>query len=179
VDDFLELATVKSVLPKNASFHVACRCLPKLNVSAPAKGFTDRVVMCGDAGATRLFKDGLGAAYLMGKAAAKTAVFRGIGERQFAEDYYPAYRRIIRDNYYGSLLYTVIGIYRKSGLLTKTMLKVVEKEQGDGRNEKIMSSMLWDMFTGNEKYRKIFSKAFKVKMHIEMVAGLLKSMLGR
>ncbi|HET7319583.1 MAG TPA: hypothetical protein VFK23_10640 [Nitrospirota bacterium] len=179
VDDFLELAAVKRVLPKNASYHVACRCLPKLNVSAPKKAFTDRVVMCGDAGATRLFKDGLGAAYLMGKAAAKTAVFQGIGERQFAEGYYPAYKRTIRDNYYGNILFTVIGIYRKFGLLTKAMLKVVEKEQKGSRKEKNMSSILWDMFTGNEKYRKVFSHAFNVKMQVDVLEGLLKSGLGR
>lgn len=178
VDDFLELAAVKRALPKTADFRVACRCLPKLNVSAPKRGFTDRMVMCGDAGSTRLFKDGLGAAYLMGKAAAKTAVFQGIGERDFARGYYPAYRRIIRDNHYGSILYTVIGIYRKIGLLTKAMLKVVEKEQSGG-GEKIMSSMLWDMFTGNEKYRQIFSHAFKVKMQFDLLEGLLKSGLGR
>ncbi len=179
VNDFLELAVVKKVLPKIADYQMACRCLPKLNVSAPKKAFTDRMVMCGDAGSTRLYKDGLGAAYLMGKAAAKTAVFQGIGERQFERGYYPAYKRIIRDNYYGSFLYAVIGIYRKVGLLTKAMLKVVEKEQGDGRNEKIMSSILWDMFTGNEKYKKIFSKSFKVRMHIDMWEGLLQSMVGR
>jgi|GEM_PF-6419820 len=34
--------------------------------------------MCGDAGATGLFKDGLGAGYFMGKAAAKAAVFQGL-----------------------------------------------------------------------------------------------------
>ncbi len=179
MNDFLEVDVVKKVLPKTEDYHVDCRCLPKLNISAPKKAFTDRVVMCGDAGSTRLFKDGLGAAYLMGKAAAKTAVFQGIGERQFAEGYYPTYRRIIRDNSYGSLLYAVIGIYRKVGLLTKTMLKVVEKEQGGGRTEKTMSHILWDMFTGNEKYKKIFSQTFKVRMQIDMVEGLLQSTLGR
>ncbi len=178
VNEFLELPAVKKVLPQSSDYHVACRCLPKLNVSAPKKAFTDRMVMCGDAGSTRLFKDGLGAAYLMGKAAAKTAVFQGIGERQFAGDYYPAYKRIINDNNYGSLLYAVIGIYRKVGLLTKAMLKVVEKEQA-GRSDKTMSSILWDMFTGNEKYKKIFSHAFKVKMQTDMLEGLLQSALGR
>ena len=82
VDDFLEKPVVKAVLP-SSPYHVECRCLPKMNVGAPKKPFTDRIVMCGDAGSTRLFKDGLGAAYLMGKAAAKTAVFQGVGERDF------------------------------------------------------------------------------------------------
>jgi hypothetical protein len=33
-----------------------------MNVEAPQKPFADRVVICGDAGSTRLFKDGIGAA---------------------------------------------------------------------------------------------------------------------
>ena len=179
VNNFLELDVVRKVLPKTADYRVDCRCQPKLNVSAPNRGFSDRIVMCGDAGSTRLFKDGLGAAYLMGKAAAKTVVFGGIGERQLREGYFPAYKRIIRDNYYGSLLYAIIGIYRKFGLLTKAMLKVVEKEQADDRKEKIMSGILWDMFTGNEKYRQVFSRSLKIRMHIDMWEGLLASMLGR
>ncbi len=178
-NDFLDLAVVRKVLPKSAGYQLACRCLPRLNVSAPKKAFTDRIVMCGDAGSTRLFKDGLGAAYLMGKAAAKTAIFQGIGERQFASGYYPAYRRIIRDNMYGSILYRVIGLYRKIGLLTKSMLKVVEKEQSGDRTDKIMSSILWDMFTGNEKYKKVFLNSTKVQMHVDMWEGMYKSLLGR
>ncbi|HXX53140.1 MAG TPA: hypothetical protein VEI28_01075, partial [Thermodesulfovibrionales bacterium] len=76
VSEFLEKSVVKKVL-NNVPYTVGCRCLPKMNVGAPVKPFADRVVTCGDAGSTRLFKDGLGAAYLMGKAAAKTALFRG------------------------------------------------------------------------------------------------------
>jgi hypothetical protein len=179
VDEFLELDAVRRALPCLADRQIACRCLPKMNVRAPRTAYADRMVMCGDAGSTRLFKDGLGAAYLMGKAAAKTAIFQGIGEQQFARGYYPVYKRIMRDNRYGSLLYALIGLYRKYGLLTKAMLQVVEKEQGDRRSEKIMSSILWDMFTGNEKYHTVFSKSLKVRMHLDLWEGLLKSMFRR
>jgi hypothetical protein len=150
-----------------------------MNIGAPKTPFADRMVMCGDAGSTRLFKDGLGAAYLMGKAAAKTAVFQGVSRQDFRTGYSPTYQSIITDNYYGHLLYTVIGIYRKFGLLTNSMLKVVEKEQRDSRNDKILSGILWDMFTGNERYKKIFHESFKVKMHVDMWEGLFRSLLGR
>jgi hypothetical protein len=137
------------------------------------------MVMCGDAGSTRLFKDGLGAAYLMGKAAAKTAVFHGVSRGAFTKGYIPTYNSIITDNLYGRVLYSVIGIYRKYGLLTRSLLKVVEKEQGSDRNEKILSGILWDMFTGNERYRRIFMKSAKPRMHLDMWEGVLKSLYGR
>ena len=60
------------------------------------------------------------------------------------------------------------------GLLTESMLKVVEKEQNDGRSEKILSGILWDMFTGNERYKKVFAKSIKIRMHIDMCEGLLQ-----
>ncbi|RPI38509.1 MAG: hypothetical protein EHM54_00130 [Nitrospiraceae bacterium] len=178
VKDFLERPLVKAVLP--ASYSMECSCLPKMNIGAPRKPFADRVVVCGDAGSTRLFKDGLGAAYLMGKAAAKAAVFQGVGEADFRQEYYPVYKSIIHDNLYGSILYGVIGQYRRWKYLTKAMIEVVRKEQGDPNNtEKILSSILWDMFTGNERYKNVFLKSFKVKMHIDMWEGLFKGFLGR
>lgn len=178
VKEFLERPLVKSVLP--AFYSMECSCLPKMNIGAPRNPFADRVVMCGDAGATRLFKDGLGAGYLMGKAAAKAAVFQGVGKADFRREYYPVYKSIIVDNLYGSLLYAVIGQYRRWKYLTKAMIEVVRKEQGDPNNsEKILSSILWDMFTGNERYKNVFLKSLKLRMHIDMWKGLFKSLLRR
>jgi len=178
VKEFLERPIVKAVLP--ASYSMECSCLPQMNIGAPRKPFADRVVMCGDAGSTRLFKDGLGAAYLMGKAAAKAAVFQGVGEADFRREYYPVYKSIIIDNLYGALLYGVIGQYRRWKYLTKAMLEVVRKEQGDPNNaEKILSNILWDMFTGNERYKNVFLKSAKLRMHIDMWEGLFKSLLRR
>jgi flavin-dependent dehydrogenase len=179
VNDFISKPIVQNVLPKNHPYTIACRCLPKMNVGAPKKPFTNRIVMCGDAGSTRLFKDGLGAAYLMGKAAAKTAIFDGIGNEQFQKNYYPVYKSIIHDNYFGTLLYTVIDIYRSVSLMTQAMLKVVEKEQASPEREKILSSILWDMFTGNARYKNVFFKSLKVRMHLDMWEGVFKSLGGR
>jgi flavin-dependent dehydrogenase len=178
IDDFMNKPVVKAVLPKSAPYALACRCLPKMNVGAPHIPFADRVVLCGDAGSTRLFKDGLGAAYIMGKAAAKAAVFEGVGALDFKKNYLPVYKSIVHDNYFGRMLYFVIDRYRKTGMLTKAMLKVVEKEQGDPKNGKILSSVLWDMFTGNERYKKVFFKSAKIRMHIDMWEGLIKSLIG-
>jgi hypothetical protein len=63
-------------------------------------------------------------------------------------------------------------------MLTKAMLKVVEKEQRDPKNSKILSAILWDMFTGNERYKNVFFKSLKIRMHIDMWEGLIKSFIG-
>ncbi|HXX82164.1 MAG TPA: hypothetical protein VEI46_11485 [Thermodesulfovibrionales bacterium] len=139
--------------------------MPKMNVGASLKPFTDRVVTCGNAGSTRLFKDGLGAAYLMGKAAAKTALFQGVSASHFQEDYYPVYHSLIIDNRYGQFLFTVTDVYRKNRILTEGMLRVVRREQQGPSAHRILSSILWNMFTGNERYKNIFPKALDIRMH--------------
>lgn len=177
VIDFLAKPVVQKVLPKKVQYSVECRCMPKMNVGAPKMPFSDRVVMCGDAGSTRLFKDGLGAAYLMGKAAAKTAVFLGAGRDHFRKGYYPVYKSIVVDNYFGRYLFGIIDLYRKNATLTKGLLEVVRVEQARQGCQRMLSSVLWDMFTGNERYRNIFPKAMNLKMHLELWKEFAKAAL--
>jgi flavin-dependent dehydrogenase len=179
VQTFLDHPVVRDLIPKEASSRLGCMCLPKMNVGAPEKPFTDRVVMCGDAGSTRLFKDGIGAAYMMGKSAAKTAVFDGVSKDHFREHYLPVYKSIIKDNRYGSFLFGVTDLYRKFRFLTYAMLKVVEGEQADsGNGNKVFSSILWDMFTGNERYRNIFYRAFNIRMKMSTAREILRFFSG-
>lgn len=179
VTDFLLHPVVKRVLPEKSNYEIICRCLPKMNVAAPKKPFSDRVVACGDAGSTRLFKDGLGAAYIMGKAAAKTAVFHGVSREYFRSEYYPVYKGIAIDNHYGRYLFSITDLYKKNATLCKGMLKVVEKEQSNSSNNKILSSILWDMFTGNERYKNVFYKALDLAMHLDLWGEFAKVLIRR
>jgi hypothetical protein len=54
------------------------------------------------------------------------------------------------------------------------MINVVDKEQQSSRDEKILSAILWDMFTGNERYKNVFMKSLKIRMHADMWEGLFK-----
>ncbi len=179
VQDFLENPVVKDVLPDKADYSLSCRCLPKMNVGAPKVSFTDRIVMCGDAGSTRLFKDGLGAAYIMGKAAAMTAIFHGVGTQHFKKYYYPVYKNIKIDNWFGKYLYTVIDLYKTYGVMTKGMLRVVKDEQSDHDDPKRFSSILWDMFTGNERYKNVFLTAVSLPLHLNIWKEFIKIIAGR
>jgi flavin-dependent dehydrogenase len=179
IQEFLDNPAVKKALPASVPYEISCRCLPKMNIRASKIPYADRVVMCGDAGSTRLYKDGLGAAYLMGKAAAKTAVFQGVSKEHFKNDYYPVYKSIIIDNWFGIYLYSVIGLYRKYGFLTKGMVRVVRDEQQDPDNPRRLSSILWDMFTGNERYKNIFGTAVSMPMHFDIWKELAKILMRR
>jgi hypothetical protein len=147
-----------------------------MSVGAPKVPYTDRVAVCGDSGSTRLFKDGLGAAYLMGKAVAKTALFHGVGTEQFEEVYRPVYESIVTDNRYGRLLFAATDVIRKSGLLTRGMLETVRNEQEQGTGSKVLSTVLWEMFTGNERYCKIFPKTMNPAMNASLLANTVASL---
>lgn len=180
VSNFFEHPVVKGVLPSSIPYELACRCLPKMSIKASSSAFADRVVMCGDAGSTRLFKDGLGAAYLMGKAAAKTAVFHGVSKEHFRREYYPVYRSIIVDNLFGQVLFAVTDIYRKNTVFTRGMLEVVSAEQKRKPGKpRVLSSILWDMFTGNERYKNVFWRTLDPGMNLDQGRAFVRALLRR
>jgi hypothetical protein len=174
VDNFLQHELVRKVLPVNGSGFPCCRCLTKMNVGAPKVPFTDRVVVCGDAGSTRLFKDGIGAAYLMAKTVATTAVFQGVSAGHFRKYYLPVYKSLIRDNYFGRYLFSVTDIYKSFRPLTRAMLAVVREEQSRRRDRRRFSTILWNMFTGNERYKNIFGTAMSLPMHRDIWGNLAR-----
>jgi flavin-dependent dehydrogenase len=149
-----------------------CRCSPKINVKGAKKPFADRIVMIGDASAARLYKDGIGSAYLTAKAAANTAILYGIGETDFNDYYYPACRRINRDNALGNFLFMVNDTINKIPILQEAILNVVRYEQNHPELGYKCSTILWDMFTGNESYTDIFWRAFNLKLLLRIIGSV-------
>ena len=157
IDAFFHSAAVRRCFPPDWDpAQGACHCSPKINLREAANPFLDRVVLVGDCGATRLYKDGIGAAYRTGKAAARTAIFSGVSAADFRKHYLPTYRSIVRDNRFGSLTFAVVHWIKALKPALGGVVTMTEKEQvgpGDGRR---MSVVLWDMFTGSAPYREIF-----------------------
>ncbi len=179
VTALLDNPVAKKVLPAEILSDKFCKCFPKLSLSSAKGAFADRVVVIGDAGSTRLFKDGIGASYIMGKAAAKTAIFHGVGKSHFAEHYLPVYKRTIVDNMYGRFIYLTTNTYKNIGLLTESMVNVVRKEQKDPGKFPRLSSILWDTFTGNETYKNIFIRGTNIGMHVRLGWEFVRALMRR
>ena len=59
------------------------------------------------------------------------------------------------------------------------MLRVVKRESEDHKDgNKILSSILWDMFTGNERYKEVFYRAISPELIVKMTASTLRQVLG-
>ncbi|MBD3871973.1 MAG: hypothetical protein IFK91_03480 [Acidobacteria bacterium] len=160
VQSFLDSPQVKACMPDGwSSDPRSCQCSPKISVGAAIRPYADRLVFVGDCGVTRLYKDGIGAAYRTAKACATTAVFEGISEANFRRHYWPVCRSISTDNSIGKLSFAVTRQIQKWRFARRALLRMTEKEQNSAGRRRDMSQVLWDMFTGSAPYRDIVTLA--------------------
>jgi flavin-dependent dehydrogenase len=134
-----------------------CQCTPQMNIRGTPRPFHDRLVFVGDCGISRLYKDGIGAAYRTAKSAVSTSLFEGISSADFIRHSWPHFRLIERDNRIGKLIFTVIGKIQNLSFLRRAILRMVTKEQAKDRGRQDMSLILWDLFTGSASYSEILT----------------------
>jgi flavin-dependent dehydrogenase len=133
-----------------------CGCKPKVSV-APAHGFyADRFVAVGDAAVTRLYKDGIGSAFITAEAAAATAVRRGVARQDFSAGYLPACEAIARDNFYGRLLFRLWELARQVPGIRKAWMRAAVSESQLPFAQRLHTRVLWGMLSGDESYRAMF-----------------------
>jgi len=156
ISSFFGAEEVKRCFPGNTVPPHVCHCFPRINISAARRPFDDRLVMIGDSGATRLYKDGIGAAYRTAKAAARTAIFHGVSARNFADNYWPLCQRIEFDNRIGRLVFSIGALIQKTRFARRGVLRMTVAEQTKAKGRRRMSEILWDLFSGSAPYRDVF-----------------------
>lgn len=168
VHAFLQDPVVRKCFPTDATPCV-CSCSPLINLGARKRPYGDRVVLVGDSGVTRLYKDGIGAAFRTAKAAATTAVFQGVSRQDFAKHYWPACRAIVNDNSVGKFMFATNTVFKHSRIARSAMLRMAQREQKKTSAKPHMSSLLWNMFTGSAPYLEMF----RGTLHPGFVGNLL------
>jgi CRP-like cAMP-binding protein/flavin-dependent dehydrogenase len=181
MDNFLKHPSVKSLLPPDFPVeHFACGCGPRINIMGSAQPFGDRIVFIGDCGVSRLYKDGLGAAYRTAKAAARTAIFQGISAKDFKRYYLPFCRKMENDNRIGQLLFMVIGQINKRQFVRRAVLRMVSREQeGKASIESGMSMVIWDMLTGGAPYKEVLLRALSPVFLLRFLGSMIVSLFSR
>ncbi len=155
---FLNSREVKQCLPPNwKPPDDFCHCSPKISIAGAVQPYADRLVFVGDCGATRLYKDGIGAAYRTAKAAARTAVFHGIAAADFERHYLHVCRKIEHDNFLGKLVFFVTRQIQQRTWARRALWRMVAHEQLQGDSQQ-MSQVLWDTFTGSAPYRSVLMR---------------------
>ena len=174
VHAFLRAPAVRRCLPVD-EMPCVCSCSPLINTGRRGRPYADRLVFIGDSGSTRLYKDGIGAAFRTSKAAASTAIFQGISAKAFERHYWPTCRTIERDNAIGKWLFAGAGLVKSSRVSRRAIVRMARREQERSAYAGPMSSMLWNMFTGSAPYGEILREAanpsFVGKLIVNLAAG--------
>lgn len=173
---FLSQPRVRECLPQGWTMPATyCHCSPRLALHESPVLWADRVVCIGDCGVTRLYKDGIGAAYRAAKAAAVSAVFDGVSGRSFGEHYGRVCRQLHRDNLYGRAVFASSRAVQKITRTRRALLGSVRAEQEMDPERRAMSTVLWDTFSGSAPYREVFFRA----VHPRCLGGFVARTVGR
>lgn len=166
VSGFLSSKTVRDCFPPGTDIEklMPCHCYPSINVQGAKSAYDDRVIIIGDTASSKLYKNGIGAAYITAKAAAKTVIFEGISGREFKKHYQPVCNKLDSDNGVGKFIFFATGIIQKSAILKRGVLSMVISEQKKAGDQRRMSSVLWDTFTGSAPYKDIFVRFIHPKL---------------
>lgn len=178
VETFLAAPAVKACLAGAARSN-ACHCFPRINIDGAAQPYADRLLFIGDCGVTRLYKDGVGAAYRTAKAAATAALLGGVSTQDFRRHFWPACRKIAADNRIGKLVFAANDYARRIGPLKRAMLGMTAAEQAAAEGPRDMSAVLWDVFTGSAPYREILMRAMQPRFAARFGWHFLRALAGR
>lgn len=160
IQAFLASPAVRRCLPEDAT-RAVCNCSPLINVAGANPPYADRIVYLGDAGVTRLYKDGIGAAFRTSKVAAEVATLVGVAEEDFHEHYRPICRAIENDNRIGKVIFGGSGAFKKLRFLRRAVLGMTRREQKRYSPNRPMSMVLWNLFTGSAPYKAILGQTMR------------------
>ncbi len=170
---FLGTREVRERFPDGLPPPNCCHCFPRINVRGTRRPYGDRIVMIGDAGVARLYKDGIGAAYRTSKAAASTVIFNGVAARDFARHYMPACRTITNDNLIGKMIFAASHVAQRSAFCRRAIFRMTYAEQSAPDGPRRMSGILWDLFSGSAPYTDIMRRA----CHPGFATGILRHLV--
>lgn len=174
LNSFLHQPKVQQLLPEGWDDpKKRCICFPKIPINHASHPYTNRLVIIGDAGISRTYKNGIDSAFTTARLAAKTAFEMGVSEKDFEEGYFkPAQMLLGRDNVYGSIILMANDIMSRHKHIMSDHIKYMS-EHPDTWETKLMNEVLWNTVTGNATYKDIFFRS----VHPRLLCRLFNIML--
>ena len=148
-----------------------CGCLPHVSVGLARHICDDGFVAIGDAGATRLYKNGIGSALAAAERAAWTAVNRGCARADFERHYIPLCRKIDLDNRFGRLLFLEVPLLKRFGPMSRAHYRLAS-DVTHRAEAGLQARILWGMFTGAYTYRELLGMAVSPRLATRMLLTL-------
>ncbi len=160
VKEFFQLEAIKKILP---STQPTCFCYPRIVIGPGQWPKSSRFLVVGDAAFCRYYKNGLESAFFSAKMAAEALFNPKINRKPNQAYYKEAKSKIIKDNFYGRLLFRINDFITSFPFLTKFHISLLHRPPGDFLAA-MARTILWDMFTGEKPYREIFRSCFRLRL---------------
>lgn len=179
LEEELRSPPAREFLPDD--WRVSCHCHPSLPVGSPRRPRADRLLILGDAYLSRYLKSGIESAFLSASLAAGAVLEHGVSEESLRRYYFePCWANFVGDNAYGRLIFRFYDFVSSHAVLSEANLRQVQAEQRQKDPEKrCLSTILWNIFTGDTPYRKIFFKGLSLPLTLRMVGWVLEGLARR
>lgn len=174
VENALKEEAISAYLPVN--YTCKCHCHPRIPVSIARNPFSDRFVIIGDAAASRYLKNGIESAFFTGKWAASTALHHGLSSDDFKRHYYSICCKVFsNDNIYGKILFRIYDFFGDSKMISRININMIREEQKESEDSRVLSSIIWHLFTGDAPYAYILRKLLSMKLIVKFIKEFLRS----
>jgi len=149
-----------------------CGCMPRIVVKSASRYSGDRWVAVGDAAVSRLYKDGIGSAFLTSDSAMRSAVTHGISGNDFKKDYRKLCRSLSRDNFIGSMMFRVFSWTLEKPFIARSLSRCVHEENNLPPDRRVFTILIWGMLTGDYSYRFLLGRLFKLSGIVRFIKNL-------
>jgi len=165
VENYLRERRLAPFLPEDWSFR--CHCHPAFPVSSAGRPYADGLVIIGDACVSRYLKNGIESAWYTARFAVETILQHGTTAAAFRAHYVRACRRKYRvDNLFGKMIFALNDLFCRMPILTNGHVRAVRGEQDWPPAYRRHSQILWDVFTGDRSYARIFLSCCHPLVHV-------------
>jgi flavin-dependent dehydrogenase len=174
--EFLRGPLIAGMLPENPK--ICCKCCTFMPVTNAKNPFADRMLIIGDAGYSRYYKNGLESAFASAEIAVRSVFDHGISKEAFKKYYYPLCREMfITENVYGRMLFKLNSIISSHEILSIAHMDIARKDERRGHRH--LDEIQWNMFTGHESYKNIFWKFIEPRLQLELLIEIIRELLER
>ncbi|MCK4762467.1 MAG: hypothetical protein KAW12_09740 [Candidatus Aminicenantes bacterium] len=170
---------IRHYLPQK-DLDIKCMCAPEMPVNLAKKPYGDRFLAVGDACVSRYLKNGIESAFHTAFFAAAAIINHGTDKKTLRKHYYRRCKKEFHfDNLCGKFLFVMDRLSHINVLYAESHMMLAKKEQVTGKSVRL-SGVLWDMFTGHERYKVILRSALNSRLIFtiiikEFLFNLLKS----
>jgi flavin-dependent dehydrogenase len=177
---FLNHPVVKRVLPQGTEvLKSCCICFPRIPVGHAYRPYWDRVVVVGDAGISRSYKNGIESAFVASYLATNTIFERGLSREALRVGYYdPAIKLIARDNFYGKIVFKVFGLIASQRQILSERLYYAYAHREKWIADRL-NAILWNLVTGDAPYKEIFQELFHPRLQFALLPVTLEGLVGQ